>query len=656
VLRPVVLALLVACPAVLRSQSTGKDPGQLARAGYEDYRAAAGRMEDGVLRVSLEAREAAWRPWGDSGRVLRAHVFAEAGVAAKVPGPMIRVRAGTAVVVTLRNTLADTLVVRGLRDRRPRTEGPPIPIRTAFEGDSLVLAPGATAEVRFTPTSPGGYYYYGNTVAPGWDRSRQPLRRWGGPDDALTAPLVVDAPDETPDPRERVFLITQWADSLVPESYRETVRFQINGRSWPHTERLTYAQGDTVRWRVINQSGLFHPMHLHGFYFSVNQWNRADGFHPPTAERRARVTQPVPAASAIRMTFVAHEPGNWLYHCHLMRHMSSAMQNSPHDGPDARGHAPSGAAGVDLMAGLALGFTVTPAPNRVASSAGARRTLRLHIGKRDRAFGDEPAYGFVLQEGPVPPARDSVRFPSSPIYLTRGEPSEIVVRNNADVALGVHWHGLELESRSDGVAGWSGNPARTVPAIPPGDSLVVRITPPRAGTFMYHVHSEPGHQLSQGLYGQFTVLDPDRRDAEHDRFFLLGSLGAGADAPPAVNGSLDPEPLELRAGTTYRFRFMHITPDDNRWVSLRDGDSTLTWRVVAHDGADSPPELVTTTPADLRLLATGITFDALFTPEKPGTLTLRIVTERDRGAQPFIRRVPPPHTMNIPIRVTAATR
>jgi FtsP/CotA-like multicopper oxidase with cupredoxin domain len=173
---------------------------------------------------------------------------------------------------------------------------------------------------------------------------------------------------------------------------------------------------------------------------------------------------------------------------------------------------------------------------------------------------------------------------------------------------------------------------------------------------MYHVHSEPGHQLSQGLYGQFIVVDPDRRDAEHDRFFLLGSLGAGADAPPAVNGSLDPEPLELRAGTTYRFRFMHITPDDNRSVTLLEGDSTLTWRVVAFDGAEYPPELVTTTPADQRFFDTGNTFDALFTAEKPGTLTLRIVTQRDRGVLQFARPIPPPHTMNIPIRVTPAAR
>jgi hypothetical protein len=171
---------------------------------------------------------------------------------------------------------------------------------------------------------------------------------------------------------------------------------------------------------------------------------------------------------------------------------------------------------------------------------------------------------------------------------------------------------------------------------------------------MYHVHSEPGHQLSQGLYGQFTVLDSaTHRHPENDRFFLLGSLGAGADAPPAVNGSLHPVPLELEAGTTYRLRFMHITPDDNRHITLLDGDSTLTWRIVAFDGADYAPEIVRSTAANLRFFDAGTTFDAEFTPTMPGTLTLRIVTEYDPGVPQFARRVPGPRTMNIPITVTA---
>ena len=45
----------------------------------------------------------------------------------------------------------------------------------------------------------------------------------------------------------------------------------INGLSWPHTERLAYAQGDSIHWRVINFTELDHPMHLHGFYFRADR-------------------------------------------------------------------------------------------------------------------------------------------------------------------------------------------------------------------------------------------------------------------------------------------------------------------------------------------------------------------------------------------------
>ena len=48
-----------------------------------------------------------------------------------------------------------------------------------------------------------------------------------------------------------------------------SVTFVINGLSWPATERLTYRRGEAVRWRVINLSSQTHPMHLHGFYFTV---------------------------------------------------------------------------------------------------------------------------------------------------------------------------------------------------------------------------------------------------------------------------------------------------------------------------------------------------------------------------------------------------
>jgi hypothetical protein len=68
------------------------------------------------------------------------------------------------------------------------------------------------------------------------------------------------------------------------------------------------------------------------------------------------------------------------------------------------------------------------------------------------------------------------------LVLTRGEPTSIVVVNRSGAPTAVHWHGIELDSYFDGVVGWGGVPGRTTPAIRPGRSFEVRVTPPRAGS------------------------------------------------------------------------------------------------------------------------------------------------------------------------------
>jgi manganese oxidase len=511
------------------------------------------------------------------------------------------------------------------------------------------------ADVRFTPTTPGSFYFFGRTFEAGWSATPQAVFGAEGPDNVLTGILIVDPPGEAPDPEERIFVISHWAEPETPASWLPSSRFMINGRSWPHTERLVYDQGDTIRWRVINQSGAFHPMHLHGFYFNVDALTFQTGDDLFAQQPYPlSVTAPLPVSMALRMSWVAHEPGNWLFHCHLMRHMSW-VQHAPAGDDAGHGHPQEAPEGVDLMGGMVLGITVRPDDDYAPALDVPRRTLRLHIGRRDAVFGEHPGYGFVLQEGPDPPAPDSIRFPGSPIVLTRGEPTEIIVRNNTDVPLGVHWHGLELESRADGVPGWSGMPGSVVPAVAPGDSLAVRMTPPRAGTFMYHVHSEPGHQLAQGLYGPFLVLEPGQEwDREMDRVFLLGALGGGDDAPPAINGQRDPPPMDVQAGRTYRLRFINISPDENKTIRLLDGDTPVLWTQAAKDGADLPPSRVRTVPANVQFFDVGNTFDVLWTPEAAGERTLRIITTHDPGVAPFRRDVPPPDTTDIPIRVRAA--
>jgi FtsP/CotA-like multicopper oxidase with cupredoxin domain len=154
------------------------------------------------------------------------------------------------------------------------------------------------------------------------------------------------------------------------------------------------------------------------------------------------------------------------------------------------------------------------------------------------------------------------------------------------------------------------------------------------------------------MYGAFLVMEPGQEwDPERDRLFLLGSLGAAFDPDPAVNGSIEPDPVDLRAGTPYRLRFMHISPDDDKRVQLLDADRPVMWRQIAKDGADLPASLVTDRDADFSI-GVGETYDFLWTPPHAGDFTLRIVTTFPVGPPNFI--VPgsrSPHTADVSLRV-----
>ena len=635
---------LAECSVTISAEGGSASLSGLEPAGFEDYRNPAGVMENDTLRITIEARAAEWRPWGPEGPVLYTHAFATDGEAPRIPGPLIRFNAGTPVQVTIQNSLADTLAVRGLRDK---ARGGGLPDIIAEQN---IVPPSAEKNLVFT-SNLAGTFSFGAVRLSEKNDPETTLPGTAEADRGFQGVMIVDGPDETIYPDERFFLLTHWADRDYPATFLPATRFFINGRSWPHTERLTYAQGDTVRWRVVNFTGRNHPMHLHGFYFSVDAKGDliTEQMYEPE-ERRMVVTEMVAPAETMRMSWVAEEPGNWVFHCHFMRHMSW-MQTAPIDGPPPS-HAHDGLADADLMGGLVLGVTVQPEDGWAPHDEIPRRQLDLYINKKDQVFGKNPGYAFVLQNGDEPPAPDSLTFPGSPIILTRGEPTEITIHNQADAALGVHWHGLELESWSDGVPGWSGMPGSVIPAVQPGSSFSVRMTPPRSGTFMYHVHSEPGHQLAQGLYGPFLVMEPDEEyNPKTDRFFILGSLGSGDDPPAAVNGEIEPDPIEFIAGKTYRLRFMHISPDDDKQVSLLKNGEPVDWQFIAKDGADLPPNQIRTIPAELDIHV-GETYDFLWTPEESGSYTLNILTTFDRGAPAFPREAPSPHRAEVEVRVS----
>lgn len=598
---------------------------------YETYREGAGRLVDGVWRVRLTAHEVDWQPRGEGTPVLRAHAFSSDDGAVHIPAPMIRVEVGTPVEVTVTNALDRALVVRGLGDRGEAGDTIAAGIALTVElpvmpPEVLSLDPGETRSVRFTPTRPGTFLYYGRTP-PSASPLSDEIFSADGPDGPFVGPLVVDSMGGGPDPNEQVMLLTRWADfAEAPSTWDVSWRMMMNGRAWPATERLEYTVGESVTWRLINASLHPHPMHLHGFYFELHARGdqQGDTTYAPGARREAVTEWLDGGGQTMRIRWVPETPGNWLFHCHLIRHMSS-QQRIPGE-VDAQPRASMDHA-MEGMAGMVMGIHVRPhpeGPEHVADPV--RRRIRLYTSRRDDAIDSEPAYSFITDEGDVP-AADSMRVPGSPLVLTRDEMTEIVVYNRLDFPFGVHWHGLELESRYDGVADWSGMAGRAIPPIAPGDSFAVRIDPPRAGTFIYHVHSEPGHELTQGMYGPFLVLEPGEvYDPERDKVILMGSWGADYDARAVVNGALEPAPMELRAGETYRLRFINMSADDSKSVRLLNGVAPVTWTPVAKDGADLPEAARRGTDAVVPHVGVGETYDFSWTPETPGERILEITT------------------------------
>ncbi len=592
-----------------------------------ENRTPAGRLAKGVLTLALEARAAAWHLEGPRGPGVSVMAFAEVGKPPSVPGPLVRVNAGTEIRATVRNATAKRLVMRGLQDHASGVL------------DSVAIEPGATHEFRFRVDIPGTFFYHGRT---------ETARLFGGGQDSqLVGAFIVDPVGTRPLLGERVFMITSYWDTvsgLGVKSARsnelqapfgvkpnEYVTWAVNGLTWPHTERLAYTVGDTVRWRVINGGFGAHPMHLHGFYYDI--LSRGDVLRDTlysSAERRKVVTEPMYPRSTLTMQWVPSRAGNWLYHCHLVDHIDGSLRLGSVHATHGANHAEQ------EMAGLVMGLKVSARPGAAThSDPVARRALRLFVNERPNVYRDRPGYGFVLQEGETAPASDSVVVPSSTIVLRRNEPTEITVINRSRVMASVHWHGIELESFYDGVGGWSGWGDRVAQPIAPGDSFLVRLTPDRAGTFIYHTHGDETEQLPSGLYGSLIVLPENATRDTTERILLLGSGGPHGSAPASLNGSTTPPPIELRAGVRHRLRLINIAAAEAKRVRLV-GDSTVLWRAVAKDGADLPTRQATVRPA-AQLALPGETFDFDVTRQKQEVLSLEIITLLPRGGTAVMR-------------------
>ena len=83
---------------------------------------------------------------------------------------------------------------------------------------------------------------------------------------------------------------------------------------------LTLTRGSSYILTMDNDTAWHHPIHLHGHAFRVIARNGK-----PTRFSEWRDTVLMAPGEKVDIAFVADNPGDWLFHCHILEHMAGGM-------------------------------------------------------------------------------------------------------------------------------------------------------------------------------------------------------------------------------------------------------------------------------------------------------------------------------------------
>ena len=95
------------------------------------------------------------------------------------------------------------------------------------------------------------------------------------------------------------------------------------------------------------------------------------------------------------------------------------------------------------------------------------------------------------------------QYPGPLIRTSQDATITVRFQNATALPTTVHWHGVRLENRFDGV------PGVTQDLVEPGGSFVYRVHFPDAGVYWYHPHHREDITQDLGLYGNMMVSSPD---------------------------------------------------------------------------------------------------------------------------------------------------
>ncbi|GGD13171.1 multicopper oxidase family protein [Pontibacillus salipaludis] len=237
--------------------------------------------------------------------------------------------------------------------------------------------------------------------------------------------------------------------------------------------------------------------------------------------------------------------------------------------------------------------------------------------------------------------------PGQEIRVKEGDYVKVHLKNNLDVPVTIHWHGVVLPNKMDGV------PGITQDAVLPGEEFTYEFLADNPGTYWYHSHQHSSKQVDKGLYGAF-IVEEDQSDYSQDHTFILdewaihsekqsltnmGSMMTGgmsgdgeADTKAmydtlTINGKNESSlrPIDINEGESARLRFV------NAGYQTHVVQFTDQMRVIAVDGED-----VTSHEKQSKLeIAPGERIDVEWT-NKGGTIRLLSQSEGSKDVRiPF---------------------
>jgi len=252
------------------------------------------------------------------------------------------------------------------------------------------------------------------------------------------------------------------------------------------------------------------------------------------------------------------------------------------------------------------------------------------------------------------------QVPGPEIRVKEGEIVRVILKNYLPEETSIHWHGVPVPNRMDGV------PGVTQKGLMPGESFLYEFEAKPAGTYIYHSHA--GYQLDQGLYGPL-IIEPAKETGSYDQEYTLlledwvmkdeggrartrrrppmGMMGrmmgmrggfGQADTPLlepfydgfAINGRVYPhlEPLKVKKGEKVKLRL--INPSSATIYDLQLAGHSMT--VTHTDGRPISP-----IETDVLRIAMGERYDVEVIADNPGYWLL---SARETGLGEGQLRVP----------------